>query len=35
MVYTTVHNGGNNSDIHRSLKYCIQDFKTFLKNMKI
>ena len=31
-----IHNGGNNGDIHRSLKhYCIQNFKTSLKNIKI
>ena len=27
-----MHNGGNNGDIHRNLKYCIQNFKTSLKN---
>ena len=23
MVHIVIHNGGNNGDIHRSLKYCI------------
>ena len=35
MVHIAIHNSGNNSDIHRSLKYCIKNFKTSLKNMKI
>ena len=28
VVHIVIHNGGNNSGIHRSLKYCIQNFKT-------
>ena len=28
-------NSGNNANIHRSLKYCIQNLKTSLKNIKI
>ena len=36
VVDIVMHNGGNNGDIHRSLKYyCIQNFKTCLKNIKI
>ena len=35
MVHIVIHIGRNNGDIHRSLKYCIQNFKTSLKNMKI
>ena len=35
IVYTVLQNGGNNCGIRRSLKYCIQNFKTSLKNMKI
>ena len=27
--------GGNNGDIHKSLKYCIQNFKTSLKNINL
>ena len=34
VVHIVIHNGGNNGDIHRSLKYYIQNFKTSLKNMK-
>ena len=34
VVHIVIHNGGNNSDIHRSLKYCFQNFKTCLKNIK-
>ena len=34
VVHIVIHNGGNNGDIHRSLKYYIQNFKTLLKNMK-
>ena len=30
-----MHNGGNNGDIQGNLKYCIQDFETSLKNIKI
>ena len=35
VVRIVIHNGGNNGDIPRSLKYYIQNFKTSLKNMKI
>ena len=36
VVDIVMHNGGNNGDIHRSLKYyCIQNFKTSLKNIKM
>ena len=28
VVHIVIHNGGNNGGIHRSLKYCIQNFKT-------
>ena len=35
MVYIVIQNGGNNDDIHRSLKYCIQNFKISLRSMKI
>ena len=35
VVHIVIHNGGNNGDIHRSLKYYIQNFKTALKNMKL
>ena len=35
VVHTVIHNGGNNGVIHRSLKYCIQNFETSLRNMKI
>ena len=28
VVHIVIHNGGNNSGIHKSLKYCIQNFKT-------
>ena len=35
VVHIVIHKVGNNHDIHRSLKWCIQNFKTFLKNMKI
>ena len=35
VVYIVIHNGGNNGDIHRSLKYYIQNFKASLKNSKI
>ena len=34
VVHIVIHNGGNNGDIHRSLEYCIHNFKTSLKNMK-
>ena len=32
MVHIVIHNGGSNGDIR---KYCIQNFETSLKNMKI
>ena len=35
VVHIVIHNCGNNGDIHRSLKYCIQNFKNSLKNIKI
>ena len=35
VVHIVIQNGGNNGDIHKSLKYCIQNFKTSLKNIKI
>ena len=35
MVRIVIRNDGNNGDIHRSLKYCIQNFKASLKNIKI
>ena len=35
VVHIVTHNGGNDGNIHRSLRYCIQNFETFLKNMKI
>ena len=35
MVHIVIQNGGSNGDIHRILKYCIQNFKTSLENMKI
>ena len=35
VVHIVIHNDGNNGDMHRSLKYCVQNFKTFLKNIKI
>ena len=35
VVHIIIHNGGNNGDKHRGLKYCIENFKTSLKNMKI
>ena len=34
VVHIVIHNVGNNGDIHRSLKCCIQNFKTSLKNIK-
>ena len=33
VVHIIIRNGGNNGDIHRSLKYCIQNFKISVKNM--
>ena len=35
VVHIVIHNRGNSGEIHKDLKYCIQNFKTFLKNMKI
>ena len=35
VVHIVIHSGGNNGDVHRSWKYCIQNFKTSLKNIKI
>ena len=35
MVHVVIHNGCNNGDIHKCLKYYIQNFKISLKNMKI
>ena len=35
VVHIVTHNAGNNGDIHRSLKCCIQNFKTSLKNIKV
>ena len=35
VVHIIMHNVGNNGDMHRSLKCCIQNCKTYLKNMKI
>ena len=35
VVHIVIHNSGNNGDIHRNLRYCIQNFKISLKNIKI
>ena len=35
MAHIVIHNVGNNGDIHRSLKCCIQNFKISFKNIKI
>ena len=35
VVHIVIYNGSKNGDIHRSLKYCIYNFKTSLKNVKI
>ena len=35
VIHFVIHNVGNNGDIHRSLKCCIQNCKTSLKNIKI
>ena len=35
VVRIVKHNAGTNGDIHRNLKYCIQNFKNSLRNMKI
>ena len=35
VIHIVTHNDGNNGDIQRRLKYCTQNFKTSLKNMKI
>ena len=34
VVDVVIHNVGNNGDIHRSWKCCMQNFKTSLKNTK-
>ena len=34
VVHIVIHNCGNNGDIHRSLKYCIQNFSEKYKNIK-
>ena len=34
VVHTVIHNGGNNGDIHRSLKCCIRNYRTTLRNKK-
>ena len=35
VVHIAIHSVGNNADIHRSLKCCIQNYKTSQKNLKI
>ena len=35
VVHIVTHNGGNDGNIHRSLRYCIQNFEKKKKNMKI
>ena len=35
VVHIVIHNDGSSGDTHKSLKYCIQNFKTSLKNMNI
>ena len=35
VVHIVIHNVGNNGDIHRALKCCIQNGKNSLKNIKI
>ena len=35
VVHIVMHNVGNNGDIHRILKCCIQNCKTSLKNIRI
>ena len=35
VAHIAIHSVGNNADIHRSLKCCIQNYKTSLKNLKI
>ena len=35
VAHIVIHNGGNDSHIHRNLKYYIQNFKTSLNNTKI
>ena len=35
VAHIIIHNDSNNSDIHRSFKYCIQNFKTSVKIMNI
>ena len=34
VVHIVIHNGGNNGDIHRSLKYCIQNLCEKYENIK-
>ena len=35
MIPIVTHNGSKNGDIHRNLKYCIQNSKTSLKTYSI
>ena len=35
VVHIVIYNAGNNGDIHRNWKCCMQNFKTSLKNIKI
>ena len=35
VVDIVIYTGGNNGNIHRSLKHCIQNFKTSLENIGI
>ena len=35
VVHIVIHNGGNDFDIHRSLKYCIENFETSFLNENI
>ena len=35
VVHIVMHSSGNNREIRRSLKHCIQNFKATLKKMKI
>ena len=34
VAHMGIHNGSSNGDIHKSLKYCIWNFKTSLKIWK-
>ena len=34
VVHIVIHNGGNNGDIRRSLKFCIGNYRTTLRNKK-